>query len=316
MTNGTITFTKDSALTITNVSEPGAVITPTGFTFNVANLPPNQYCAIQVDMSVPNIPTVNLGDLVTTTASITTPPADINPANNSDIVNNHIVNSYDPNAKSEMHGGKILHSAFTSNDYLTYTIQFENTGNANAINIRVNDLLDAKLDENSLKMVRSSHHYVLERVNGELNWKFNGINLPPSNGSATVGHGYIVFEIKPKAGYAVGDIIPNTANIYFDSNPPIATDPCLTEFVSTLANQTLAFSNFNYYPNPVNNILTISNDNVMETIEIVSVVGQKIKSAKVDDLHAQIDLSDLSSGIYFVKVSSGNQEKTVKIIKE
>ncbi|HEX8018013.1 MAG TPA: T9SS type A sorting domain-containing protein, partial [Flavobacterium sp.] len=224
--------------------------------------------------------------------------------------------SYDPNAKSEMHGGKILHSAFTSNDYLTYTIQFENTGNANAINIRVNDILDAKLDENSLKMVRSSHHYVLERVNGELNWKFNGINLPPSNGSSTVGHGYIVFEIKPKAGYAIGDIIPNTANIYFDSNPPIATDPCLTEFVSTLANQGLAFSNFNYYPNPVNNSLTISNNTLMETAEITSILGQKIKSVKVDDLHAQIDLSDLSNGIYFVKVSSGNQEKTIKIIKE
>ena len=37
---------------------------------------------------------------------------------------------------------------------------------------------------------------------------------------------------------------------------------------------------------------------------------------KVNDLQTEINLSELSNGIYFVKVMSQNQEKTIKIIKE
>jgi hypothetical protein len=39
-------------------------------------------------------------------------------------------------------------------------------------------------------------------------------------------------------------------------------------------------------------------------------------SQKVNSLQAEIDLSTLSNGIYFVKVTSEDQEKIVKIIKE
>lgn len=316
LTSGTITFTKDSSLTITSVSEPSAVITPTGFTYNFTNLLPNQYRFLNVTMSVPPIPTVNIGDLITNSTTVTIPAGDVNPLNNSDIITSNVVGSYDPNYKFENHGGKIVYSTFTSNDYLTYTIQFENTGNANAINIRVNDILDNKLDQTSIKMINASHGYVLERINNILNWKFNGINLPPSNGSATVGHGYIVFQIKPKAGYAIGDIIRNDANIYFDSNPAITTDACFTEFVQALNTNNFAFSNFSYFPNPIKNSLSISNSSIIDTIEITSVLGQKIVTKPVNDLQTEIDLSDISKGIYFVKVASEGHEKVVKIIKE
>ncbi|MGC4040653.1 MAG: T9SS type A sorting domain-containing protein [Flavobacterium sp.] len=316
LASGTITFTKDNALTISSISEPTAVITPTGFTYSFTNLAPNQYKVIAINMAVPPMPAVNIGDQINNSVTSTIPPADINPTNNSDAITCTIVNSYDPNNKLENHGGKILHSAFTSNDYLTYTINFENTGNANAINIRVNDILDSKLDETSIRMINASHPYTLERINNNLNWKFDGINLPPSSGSATVGHGRIVFKIKPKPGFAVGDIIPNAANIYFDSNPAIVTNTFNTEFVQTLGTASFAFDKLEYYPNPVKNNLILSNAFPIERIEIVSVLGQKVKSVKIDGVQAQIDLSGLTKGVYFVKVTSENQEKMVKIIKE
>ena len=313
--SGTVTFTKDANVNITGVNQT-VTNTPTGFTYNFTNLLPFQTRSITVTMQVPTIPTVALGQQLTNAVSATIPSSDVLVSNNTSSLTQTIVGSYDPNDKQEIHGGRIVHSTFTSNDFLTYTIRFENTGTANAINIKVDDFLDSKLDENSIVMVASSHNYVLNRNGSNLSWRFNGINLPPSNGSATIGHGYITFQIKPKSGYAIGDIIPNYANIYFDFNPAIITNVCTTEFVATLSNPNFAFNDLNYFPNPVKNSLSISNSNTIDFIEITSVLGQKILAQKVNDLETEIDMSNLSKGIYFVKIGSQNQEKVVKIVKE
>ncbi len=313
--SGTLTFTKDANVTITNVNQT-VTTTATGFTFNFTNLAPFESRFIIVTMQVPTIPTVALGQQLTDSVFTTIPSGDVLVSNNSSSLTQTIVGSYDPNDKQESHGGQIVHSTFTTNDYLTYTIRFENTGTANAINIKVDDLLDSKLDEGSILMVAASHSYVLHRNGSHLTWKFNGINLPPSNGSETIGHGYIVFQIKPKPDYAIGDIIPNTAEIYFDFNPAIVTNTCTTEFVETLSNDNFVFANLNYFPNPTKNSITISNDTVIDTIEITSILGQQILSQKINSLQTELDMRSLPSGIYLVKVTSGEATKTVKIVKE
>lgn len=316
ITSGTLTFANGNNVTLLSCSNPNAVVTSTGLTYTFTNLAPNAYINLFVTMQVPTIPTVSLGDLVTNTASVTIPNNDINPNNNTSNLTQVIFGSYDPNDKQESHGGRIEFDNFTADDYLTYTIRFENTGTAEAINVRIVDLLDNRLDENSIQMMAASHDYVLERVESTLVWKFDGINLPPSVPDTQIGHGYITFQIKPKAGYAVGDIIPNTADIYFDFNPAIITNTCTTEFVETLSNSDVTFSNLNFFPNPVKNGLTISNKSVIDSIEITSILGQNILLQKVNSLQTEINLSVLSSGIYFVKVISEGQEKTIKIMKE
>jgi uncharacterized repeat protein (TIGR01451 family) len=315
ITSGTVTFTKDNALAISTLPS-GATATATGFTYNFTNLLPYEIRYVYVTLQVPTIPTVSIGQLVTNTVSVTIPSGDANVNNNNASLTQDIRGAYDPNDKHENHGGKILHSTFTSNDYLTYTIRFENTGNANAITVRVDDVLDADLNENSIIMVASSHNYILSRTGNNLSWKFDGIDLPPSVPNTQIGHGYITFQIKPEAGYAIGDIIPNFANIYFDFNPAIVTDVCNTEFVATLSNQNFAFNDLNYYPNPVKNSLSISNASLIEEIEITSLLGQKILTKKINELQTELNLSELANGIYFVKVISEGQEKTIKIIKE
>jgi hypothetical protein len=91
--------------------------------------------------------------------------------------------------------------------------------------------------------------------------------------------------------------------------------PILTLF-TTLSNTNFALSNLNYYPNPVNNSLIISNLSVIDEVIVTSVIGQKMLSKKVNELQTEIEMSSLSNGIYFVKVTSEGQEKMVKIIKE
>jgi uncharacterized repeat protein (TIGR01451 family) len=313
--SGTITFTKDNAISITSTS-PITTATATGFVYNFANLLPNEERYIYVTMQVPVIPTVSLGQLVTNSVIATIPSGDMNVANNTFNLTETIIGSWDPNDKTESHGEKIVHSTFSSNEYLTYTIRFENTGTAEAINIRVNDVLDSQLDENSVRMVNASHPYVLDKVGSTLNWKFDGVNLPPSVANTQIGHGYVVFQVKPKTGFAVGDIIPNTANIYFDFNPAIVTNTVTTEFVTTLAMNEFDTNSVSVYPNPVYTNLNLKNSSKIDFVEVISVLGQKVLIQDVNDFDTKINMGSLEKGIYFVKVISEGKEKTIKIIKE
>ena len=244
--SGTVTFTKNNIVAVTNVSEAGITSNANGFTYDFTNLLPNQIRYIFVTMQTPVIPTVALGQILTNNVTITIPSGDVNVANNESTLSQVIVGSYDPNDKTEVHGGKIVHADFSSDDYLTYTIQFENTGTANAVTVKVDDVLDVILDASTLKMIDASHDYVLERDGNNLSWNFNGIDLPPSVANTEIGKGYIVFQIKPTPGYAIGDIIPNTAYIYFDFNPAIVTNTFTTEFVATLSTQGFTTNKFLY----------------------------------------------------------------------
>jgi uncharacterized repeat protein (TIGR01451 family) len=310
--SGTVTFVNNNIVAITTISQTGTIPTVTGFTYDFTNLLPGESRYINVTMQVPTIPTVTLGQLLTNSVSTTIPSGDINIANNNSSISQIIVGSYDPNDKVESHGGKIVHSAFTTNDYLTYTIQFENTGTANAENVRVNDMLDAKLDETSIKMVDASYSYILNRVGNTLNWNFNGIELIPN------GKGSLTFQIKPKSGYVVGDIIPNTASIFFDFNPAIVTNTFNTEFVSALGISEFENKEFVVYPNPTNGIVVVSlknNSDIIDSIIVNDVLGKTIFSRKINSFSSEIDLSNVSKGIYFIKIKSREQEKVQKIIK-
>lgn len=316
--NGTITFTKDAIVSITNVSEPGFVTNANGFSYNFTNLLPNETRYIYVTMQTPTIPTVALGDVITNSVTITLPAGDVAPNNNEATLSQVVVGSYDPNDKTEVHGGKIVYADFTSSNYLTYTIQFENTGTANAINVKVDDVLDAMLDVATLKMIDASHDYVLIKEGNNLSWKFDGIDLPPSVANTTTGKGYIVFQIKPMSGYAIGDIIPNTAEIYFDFNPAIVTNTFTTEFVETLGVSDFKKNDFVVYPNPATNELFIHSkaNEAIDAVVLVDVLGKTIYQEVVKATFSRIDISSFQKGIYFLKVTHNGYEETIKVIKQ
>jgi hypothetical protein len=84
---------------------------------------------------------------------------------------------------------------------------------------------------------------------------------------------------------------------------------------STLGIDELAFKNFSYYPNPVKNVISISNDAVIDEVTFISIKGETILTKKPNSLSSELDLSNFSEGIYFLKVTSNGVKKTVKIIK-
>jgi uncharacterized repeat protein (TIGR01451 family) len=230
-----------------------------------------------------------------------------------------VINAYDPNDKMEARGPQILHSSFTSNDYLYYTIRFENTGNASAINVRINDVLNSKLDENTLSMISSSHAYELDRIGTELNWKFNNIQLPVSVANTMIGKGYVTFKIKPKPGYVVGDIIPNVASIYFDFNPAIITNTFTTEFVALLESESFLTNEFMVYPNPTNSILNIQSktNQTISEVNVYDLLGKKLTNKKVTVSNTEIDLTNYTPGLYVLEVISADNQKSIhKIVKK
>ena len=312
---GTITFVKNNAVSITSTS-PLTTSNASGFTYNFTNLAPMQSVSITVVIQIPTIPTVSLGDVFVNSASITTTMTEVFFINNTASLSQIVVGSFDPNDKMEARGDKILFSTFTNNDFLTYTIRFENTGTFQAENVRVIDVLDNKLDETTIRMVDCSHTYHLIRSGKNLIWRFDGIDLPPSVANTNIGHGYITFQIKPKPAYAIGTVIPNFAAIYFDFNPPIITNTFTSTFVQALNIQTFGSSNFMVYPNPSSSILNITSKGFLmdiRSIEIFDVAGKNVLSANHNS--NQIDVQKLQNGIYLLKINTNNASETLRFIK-
>ena len=85
---------------------------------------------------------------------------------------------------------------------------------------------------------------------------------------------------------------------------------------TTLGTTPFDASNFSYYPNPVKNILNLSYNQEISNVEVFNLLGQKVSFNKVNANSAQIDMANLANGAYMVKVTSNNQVKTIKVIKE
>ena len=75
-------------------------------------------------------------------------------------------------------------------------------------------------------------------------------------------------------------------------------------------------ASFAYYPNPVKNILNLSYNQEISNVEVFNLLGQKVSSNAINANNAQIDMSNLSKGAYMVRVTSNDQVKTIKVIKE
>lgn len=226
--NKPVKFIKDSRQVFLSAIPSPSAINGDTLTWNIGLLDPRQSGNIAVKLQNSPPPIINIGDTLKVTATIDN-TGDLTPLNNMAYVRISATGSYDPNDKNESLGGTMLFSQVATQE-LTYTIRFQNTGNDTAFTIVIRDTLDTKLDYSSIEMVSASHNYVLNIKDGnKLTWTFDKILLVDSVHNEPASHGYITYRIKPKPALAVGEIIKNSASIYFDFNPPIKTNVHETE---------------------------------------------------------------------------------------
>ncbi|NRD23414.1 fibronectin type III domain-containing protein [Winogradskyella litoriviva] len=73
---------------------------------------------------------------------------------------------------------------------------------------------------------------------------------------------------------------------------------------------------FSYYPNPVKNTLTLNAQNTIEQVSMYNMLGQEVLRAMPNTIDSELDMSQLQTGTYFVKVTIANVTKTIKVIKQ
>lgn len=316
--SGKVKFEFDHLLEFYGVTEvdTGNFYTKTslGFILDFNDLEPNEEEKVKIHM---NAPLIQLGTIITNVATYI--GEDIFVENNTSFLNQIVIGSYDPNDILESHGPEILHSSFETTDYLYYTVRFQNVGTADAVNVAIDNTLDARLDKSTIQMLSSSHNNVFTRKDNQLNWQFDNIHLPSEDMDEPNSHGYVYYKIKPLAGYSVGDIIPNTAEIYFDFNPAVVTNTFETEFTTTLSNANFSDIGFSIYPNPTSHFFELNfNQNINKTIKIniYDIQGKSVyaKTKEITETSFRMNVSELSKGMYFLKVNNGISETTKKLI--
>ncbi len=92
-------------------------------------------------------------------------------------------------------------------------------------------------------------------------------------------------------------------NIYFHKNTTISG-----------LNLTSNENSISCYPNSVLNKLTVSAQSEINQVNILSLVGQQVKSVSVNSKFKTIDLSDLSSGNYLVRIQLANGQLSIQKI--
>ena len=73
---------------------------------------------------------------------------------------------------------------------------------------------------------------------------------------------------------------------------------------------------FNYYPNPVTNVLKLNADQDIAQVNIYNVLGQEVIFEKPSRTNAQIDLTKLEIGTYIIKVQVDDKTGSFRLLKQ
>lgn len=184
-----------------------------------------------------------IGDVPCIDMEVTPVVGDPDPANNSLHWCGALLNSFDPNDLQVQPRGVCDDRQVLADEPLVYTIRFQNTGNAEAIDIHIVDSLGPYIDMGSVKVLAKSHSPMITEVlpGNLLDFRFDGIHLPDSNADEPASHGYVVFEVRPLPGLSLGTEVRNRAGIYFDFNAPVATNAVSNTLVDSLVELDASF---------------------------------------------------------------------------
>jgi len=255
-------------------------------------------------------PDVNLiGTDLLTSATVSVSQTEPDLSNNAFSNITTVTGSYDPNDKQVFtesnNDGLFL---INEDEWLDYTIRFQNTGTDTAFFVVITDTLPNTVDPASFIAGAASHGYrVAMSGQGIVRFSFPNILLPDSNVNELGSHGFVTFRIKPIEPVLPGTTTENIANIYFDYNPPVITEPSVlvAEFSTTV--QELALEHMRLQPNPVRDQLLVSVDQgSIERIRIVSMDGREVLSRSERGSSIVIAVDRFADGNYVMELTLSN----------
>ncbi|MBL7913219.1 MAG: S8 family peptidase [Bacteroidia bacterium] len=125
--------------------------------------------------------------------------------------------------------------------------------------------------------------------------------------------------------YKVLDTLRKTASNFASPNNSRGwgtPNMCAVAITTVFKNNSLNATNFIVSPNPFNSLISIKVDQIITgavSIEVYNVLGAVVKTYKETDLVGthSYDLSDMSNGVYFMKISTANSASQLKkIVKQ
>jgi hypothetical protein len=310
--SGAANLVLDSHFTYVS-STPSATRSGQTLTWNYTNLAPFGQLHYDILLSLPT--NAVMGTLLTSTATAPL-TGDVEPTDNTSTLAHNIVSSYDPNSM-EVNYERITPTQVAAQQWLEYTIHFQNLGTASAINVILSDTLDYnKLNPATIQWITQSHNcsWSLTSIGpntGLLTVRFLNINLPERNVDVIRSQGFVRFRVRARPTLAVGEIIPNHAGIVFDYNSPVITNTATTTvFLVTAALGRHDAPAWTAYPNPATDALTISADLATAgpvRVELLDMLGRPVRqqlfTAPAGPLHQALNLQSLAAGVYVLRLT-------------
>ena len=268
-------------------------------------------------------PDINLlGEVLVLTASATNSIGEASLGNNTNVLTRTVTGSYDPNDKQGTTNATGSTDQFFLNTdvWFDYTVRFQNTGTDTAFTVVIRDDFEVDLDIQSLEILAASHAFVPSFGDGrELVLTFPNILLPDSTTDLIGSQGFVAFRMEPRTGLLPGDVITNTAGIYFDFNEPIITNTTehVVEF-STGVNAHAAGAML-ISPNPARDGFRVDLPGERTARVILrDLHGRAVKDLSIATDRVWVDTENLASGSYIVEaisISGYRSRSVVHVLK-
>lgn len=300
---GPVTFLNIASGSLSPSSASNNTITWNVADFSAVNIFSAFNTVFQIDS------TATVGSSICFKVSITPGANDFNHSNNSLIFCFDVANALDPNEKEVT-----PESIDSAGQWLTYTIRFQNTGNAPALNIVVKDTLSNKLDPSTFTLLAYSHENVTQIAGNIVTFNFPNINLADSNSNEPASHGYVQFQIKTAGNIVPGDVVSNNASIYFDLNSPVVTNTANSVYTFTTGIvQQVSASNITVkaYPNPFSQQtnIEVAGINGKYSFELYDLTGRvQTSMPSITSNKLQITRGNLAAGVYTYRITTSDAQ--------
>lgn len=77
----------------------------------------------------------------------------------------------------------------------------------------------------------------------------------------------------------------------------------------------LELTNVSVYPNPATNVLYVNLSSINYSLEVINLIGEVVLKVENKSNTTSLELSNLKSGVYYLKISSERKQKQMKFVK-
>jgi hypothetical protein len=156
----------------------------------------------------------------------------------------------------------------------------------------------------------NNSHFEVQRSTYNKNW--NLIATVNGSGNTQTPMRYSFTDQNPYSILNVNELFYRLKQVDFDENYSFSTSQNVNR------NETELATEVSIYPNPTTNKIWVNIQNQKSShylIEVIDIYGNTIKRSLLNSSNTTVDLSDIASGIYFIKVFENETQNLISTNK-